>query len=139
MNDLPPTEYVVHYRIKYCDTDQMGIYYHARALEWFEFGRNEALRTMGKPYCEWEAAGLHLPLVEAHLDCVGRAVYDDLLRIVTTVSLLSRTRIRCDCRVEHAQSGEPVCRGWTVHVLTNHDGRPIRPPHWVKQLLGKPE
>ena len=132
---LPQPEYVVHYRIKYCDTDQMGIYYHARALEWFEFGRNEALRKMEKPYRDWEADGLHLPLVEAHLNCVGRAGYDDLLKITTTVSLLSKTRIRCDCRVEHEESGEPVCNGWTVHVLTNAEGRPIRPPHWVKQLL----
>lgn len=134
---LSQPSFVVHYRIKYCDTDQMGVYYHARALEWFEFGRGETLRAMGKPYREWETDGLYLPLVEAHLNFVGRAGYDDLLKITTTFSIFSRTRIRCECRVEHEDSGELVCTGWTIHVLTNAEGRPVRAPHWVKELLEK--
>ncbi|MBN1911207.1 MAG: acyl-CoA thioesterase [Pirellulales bacterium] len=124
------------FRVRYSDTDQMGTYYNARALEWFEAGRNELLRDLGRPYREWEAEGLRLPVYEAHIRFLGTAEYDDELRMITTLSMSGRARLRFDNRIEQAASGQPVCEGWTEHAITDTTGRPIRPPAWLVELAG---
>ncbi len=113
----------------------MQTYYNSRALEWFETGRTELLRSMGKPYREMESLGVMLPVREAHVEYQGRAQYDDLLKLTATVSKVSRTQIRVDVKIEQAVGEQPVCSGWTVHVVTNREGRPIRPPQWFTALL----
>ena len=123
------------FRVRYSETDQMQTYYNSRALEWFETGRTELLRSMGKPYREMESLGVMLPVREAHVEYLGRAQYDDLLKLTATVSKVSRTQIRVDVEIEQAEGGDPVCHGWTVHVVTNREGRPIRPPEWFTALL----
>lgn len=123
------------FRVRYSETDQMQTYYNSRALEWFETGRTELLRALGKPYREMESLGLMLPVREAHVEYLGRAQYDDLLKLTATMSKVSRTQVRVDVAIEQADGGEPVCRGWTVHVVTNREGRPIRPPEWFTTLL----
>ena len=125
---------VIRFRVRYCDTDQMRTYYNARALEWFETGRTELLRVLGKPYREWEQEGVFLPVTETHIKFEGRAQYDDELVLTTTLSMVSRARMRCDCRIEQAGTGEPVCAGYTIHAVTDASGKPIRPPTWVADL-----
>ena len=123
------------FRIRYSETDQMQTYYNSRALEWFETGRTELLRSVGKPYREMESLGVMLPVREAHVEYLGRAQYDDLLKLTATLSKVSRTQVRVDVEIEQAEGGQPVCRGWTTHVVTNREGRPIRPPQWFRRLL----
>ncbi len=123
------------FRVRYSETDQMQTYYNSRALEWFETGRTELLRDAGKSYREMESLGVMLPVREAHVEYQGRAQYDDLLKLTATMSKVSRTQIRVDVEIQHAEEGNPVCRGWTVHVVTNREGRPIRPPEWFTKLL----
>ncbi len=126
----------VHYlRVRYSETDQMGTYYNSRALEWFERGRTEACRATGVPYRQWEERGVSLPLVEAHVEFLGTARYDDLLKMTTKVSMHSKARMRFDVVVEHAGDGILVCRGWTIHAIINGAGRPIRPPRWTMDLV----
>jgi acyl-CoA thioester hydrolase len=122
-------------RVRYSETDQAGIYYNSRALEWFECGRSELLRSLGMSYREMQQRGIIMPVTEAHVKYVGRAQYDDQLRVVSTLSMVSKTRFRFDMEIKHAESGKPVCRGWTVHVATDASGRPIRPPPWLLELL----
>jgi acyl-CoA thioester hydrolase len=122
-------------RLRYSETDQMGTYYNSRVLEWFEQGRAELLRARGKPYSEMEKLGVQLPVSEAHVEFVGRAQYDDLLRIKTTVSMAGRARMRFDEQVEDAQTGRPVCRGYTIHAVTDMSGKPIRPPAWLVEAI----
>ncbi len=124
-----------YFRLPYSDTDQMGTYYNSRPLEWFEQGRTELLRALGKPYREMEPLGVRLPVVEAHVEYLGRASYDDLLKMTCMLVPAGKARIRVDVEVEHAESGQPVCRGYTVHAITDLDGKPIRPPEWLKELL----
>jgi acyl-CoA thioester hydrolase len=132
MSDL---SHVVRFRVRYSDTDQMMTYYNARALEWFEVGRNELIRSLGKPYRLWESEGLRLPVREAHIEFDGPAQYDDLLRLTTTVSMPSRARVRFDSQVVQDETGEPVCSGWTVHAVIDTQGRPVRPPPWLTELF----
>ena len=128
-------QHVHEIRVRYAETDQMGTYYNSRVLEWFECGRSEACRTTGKPYRQWEADGVMLPLTEAHVEYLGPARYDDLLRMTTTVTMAGRARIRFDVEIHQAGTQRPVCRGYTIHAVTNPSGKPIRPPDWVRRLI----
>lgn len=128
----------IQFRVRYSETDQMGTYYNSRALEWFEMGRTELLRAVGRPYRQIESEGYLLPVREAHVEYLGRAQYDDLLTLTATMSKVGRTQVRVDVEINQAESGEPVCRGWTVHVLTNRQGRPARPPAWFARVMESP-
>ena len=132
---MPPSQNITHFRVRYSETDQMRTYYNSRALEWFEQGRTEHLRAMGKPYTEMEKLGVMLPVREAHVEFLGKAEYDDLLKMTTTLVRSGKARIRCDVEIERADSGASVCRGWTVHAIANTQGKAIRPPAWLVELL----
>jgi acyl-CoA thioester hydrolase len=126
------------FRVRYSEIDALGTYYNSRALEWFERGRTELCRATGTPYTEWERRGVMLPVTEAHVEFVGKAIYDDLLKMTTTAVMTGRARIRFDVSIEQADSGRAVCRGYTIHAITDGTGKPIRPPQWVVDLLKKP-
>ena len=130
-----PNQHVHYLRVRYSETDQMGTYYSSRVLEWFECGRTELCRTTGKPYRQWEQLGVMLPVTEAFVEYQGKAQYDDRLKMVTTVSMAGRVQMRFDVQVENADTGEPVCRGHTIHAITDVSGKPIRPPRWLSELI----
>lgn len=132
-----PVDY--RFRVRYSETDQMGTFYNARALEWFECGRTELLRSIGTPYAQMEEQGVLLPLVEAHVEFLGRARYDDELVTTTTAEMIGRARLRFDLSIEHAGQGRgrgrSVARGWTIHAITDRAGKPTRPPDWLLAAL----
>jgi acyl-CoA thioester hydrolase len=129
---------VLQLRVRYSETDQMGTFYNSRALEWFECGRTELMRRrLGMSYAELEARAVFLPLVEAHLEFLGGARYDDLLAIASTVEVSGRAKLRFEVQVNHRDSGKPVVRGYTVHAFTDRQGKPIRPPAWFMEMLAK--
>jgi acyl-CoA thioester hydrolase len=114
----------------------MGTFYNSRALEWFECARSELMRRqMGMSYAEMEAQGYFLPLVEAHLEFLGGARYDDLLRIVTEVEVRGRARLHFEVVIHHVSGSKPVVRGYTTHAFVGSSGRPVRPPEWFLQKL----
>ena len=128
---------ITRLRIRYSETDQMGTFYNSRVLEWFECGRTDWLRAAGTPYADMEARGVMLPLVEAHVHYLGRARYDDPLEIRTTAAMVGKARLRFDIEISHADGGDPVAKGYTVHALTNPSGKPVRPPEWLAQALDR--
>jgi acyl-CoA thioester hydrolase len=129
---------VLQLRVRYSETDQMGTFYNSRALEWFECGRTELIRRrLGMSYAELEAQGVFLPLVEAHLEFLGGARYDDLLEIASTVDVSGRAKLRFEVHIHHYDHGKPVVRGYTVHAFTDRQGKPIRPPAWFMEMLAK--
>ncbi|MBN2293510.1 MAG: acyl-CoA thioesterase [Pirellulales bacterium] len=132
---MSPPQSTVYFRVLYADTDQMQTYYNARVLEWFERGRNELLRELGKAYRLWEESGIMLPVREVWVRFEGRAEYDDRLKLDTSVSMPSKAQIRFDCRIEQADSGQAVCHGHTVHAIVSEMGRPVRPPGWLVELI----
>ncbi len=123
------------FRIRYAETDQMGTFYNARALEWFEVGRSELARSIGLPYTEWERRGAFLPLTEAYVKYSGRARYDDLLQMRVEAKMMGRVRLRFDYEIWHAEDDRPVASGYTVHPIVNHEGRPMRVPEWIQEAL----
>lgn len=129
--------HVYQFRVRYSETDQMQTFYNSRALEWFEVGRTELSRAMGVSYAEWEHRGIQLPLIEAHVYFTGRAKYDDLLEMTTSIHREGRARIRFENRIVKADGSGNVTHGHTVHAMLGTDGRPVRAPDWVLELLNQ--
>ena len=125
------------FRVRYSETDQLGTFYNSRVLEWFELGRSEAMRAwgMGGGYVEMERRGVFLPVIEAHVVYRGRARYDDLLVISTVVERAGKASLRFACEIMHAETQAAVATGWTMHAITDGEGRPIRCPPWLSEIL----
>jgi len=130
-----PFPHVLRLRVRYSETDQLGTFYNSRALEWFECGRTELLRALGTAYADLETRGVCLPLVEAHLNYLGRARYDDLLEIKSVLAPAGKASFRFDAYVVQALGGAPVVSGHTLHAITNAAGKPMRCPAWLAQVL----
>src|SRR5690625_1547853 len=84
---------VVRLRVRYSETDQMGITYHGRYMDWFVIGRTELLRTVGLPYARLEKSGLLLPVLEMNCQYLGATRYDDIVQLETTLTEVGRTRM----------------------------------------------
>jgi acyl-CoA thioester hydrolase len=125
------------FRVRYAETDQMGTFYNARALEWFEVARSELSRSIGVPYTEWEKRGVYLPLVEAHANYKSTARYDDLLEMKVWTVEAGRVKLRFEYEVRHAEGERRmVVTGYTVHPLVDKQMHPMRIPDWVRQCMG---
>jgi acyl-CoA thioester hydrolase len=122
-------------RVRYADTDQMGVVYYANYLVWFEIGRTEWLRDAGWNYREMEETGVTLPVIEAHCEYRQPARYDDEIEIRTTATLVTPVRLRFDYQAVRAAGGTLVAEGHTVHAALGTNGRPCRLPPKVRELL----
>jgi acyl-CoA thioester hydrolase len=120
-------------RVRYAETDQMGVVYHANYLVWLEIGRTDLLRDLGWSYREMEEAGYALPVIEAHCEYHRPARYDDELEIETTGMLLTPIRLAFDYVV--SRNRERIVTGRTVHASLNLQGRPVRLPERVRILF----
>lgn len=127
-----------HVRVRYAETDQMGVVYHANYFVWFEIGRTDWLRRTGGTYRDMEAAGVSLPVIEAHCEYRRPARYDDEVEIRTRATLLTGVRVRFDYEVLRNGEDEVAVIGYTVHAATDRTGRPCRLPDAVRELLAIP-
>ena len=122
-------------RVRYAETDKMGIVYYANYLVWFEVGRTDLLRDHGWSYREMEIDGLSLPVVEAACAYRRPALYDDELEVRTTGVLLSPVRLRFDYRVVRPADAVTVAEGHTVHASLDRSGRPARLPERARRVF----
>jgi acyl-CoA thioester hydrolase len=122
-------------RVRYGETDQMGVVYYANYLAWFEVGRTEWLRSLGWTYREMEAHGSRLPVIEAHCEYRLSARYDDEIEIRTRGELLSPVRVRFSYDVVRLADDALVAQGHTMHAATDAGGRPAKLPERVRQLF----
>jgi len=130
-----PFVYACRIRVRYAETDQMGVVWHGNYLQYFEEARTEALRASGWSYRSLEESGVMLPLVEVHLDYLRPARYDDLLTVRVTVAAPPTARMRFDYAIDHA-SGERLVTGHTVLGFVDAvTRRPCRPPARFRALF----
>jgi acyl-CoA thioester hydrolase len=122
-------------RVRYAETDKMGIVYYANYLVWFEVARTDWLRETGWTYRAIEQDGFGLPVIEAHCDYKTSARYDDEVRIQTGARLLSPVRLAFDYTVTRAADDVLVANGYTVHASVDASGRPVRLPSRVRDLF----
>jgi acyl-CoA thioester hydrolase len=124
-----------HIRVRYAETDRMGVVYYANYLVWFEVGRTEWLRESGWSYREMEIDGVALPVIEAHCEYRQPARYDEEITIVTRATLSTPIRIRFDYDVVRAHDQALTAVGHTIHAPVDRSGRPCRLPDRVRSLL----
>lgn len=124
---LPEIVHTTTLRVRYADTDQMGIVYYATYLVYFEVGRTELLRACGIPYSELEAHGYILPVLEAQVRYYAPARYDDCLRIQTRYRPRYTARLHLEYDIR--RDSEQIASGYTLHAFMEaHRWRPVRPP-----------
>ena len=122
-------------RVRYAETDKMGIAYYANYFVWFEVGRCDLLRTVGSTYKKMEEDGLQLPVIEAQCTFRQPARYDDELEIATRGAALSPVRVEFSYRVVRRADGVLAAEGRTVHAALDARGRPQRLPDTVLRVL----
>jgi acyl-CoA thioester hydrolase len=123
-------------RVRYAETDKMGIVYYANYLVWFEIGRTDWLRDTGWTYRAMEEEdGIQLPVIEAHCEYRQGARYDDEVEIRTRAQKLSPVRIQFDYEAVRRADAAVLATGYTVHATIDRQGRPTRMPDRVKDLL----
>jgi len=121
-------------RIRYADTDQMGVVHHAKYLEYFEIGRTEYMRRRGLSYAEVERRGIFLALVEGHIRWRRAGRYDGEISIRTWMEELSGAKVKFRYEVLD-ERGDTLADGWTVLGSVNGDGRAVRIPAWLRESL----
>ncbi len=123
------------YRVIYGDTDNMGVAYYANYLRWFEIGRTELLRHWGLPYSQIESQGILLPVAEAQCRYLAPAKYDDLLWIEARLDTDIKGGLKMDYRIQSHDQQTLHATGYTRHAFLNTDGRVVRPPNFIRQLI----
>ena len=129
---LPQT---INVRVRYAETDKMGVVYYANYLVWFEVGRSELLRAIGSSYRDLESTGIMLPVIEAHCEYRSPARYDDELQVKTSGALLSPARVEFQYEVSRLADGMVNAVGRTVHAAVDSGGKPCRLPDHIRELL----
>lgn len=126
-------EFIYKHRVRYADTDKMGVVYHGRYFEWFEAARTEMLRNAGMSYDQIEKTGVLLPVIEANCKYFVPVVYDEIVDVKTTLKSFSRAKIWLAYEVFVMKEEIPRAEGYTVHCFINKEGRPVRAtPEMVK-------
>ena len=126
-------ESVITQRVRYGETDKMGVVYYGNYLVWFEVGRTHHFRTRGVTYAEIEAAGLFLPVSEVSCKILQPARYDDEVQIRTSLAEIRSRALTLAYRIE--SGGNLLAEGKTVHVCVNGEQKVTKIPDWIRAKL----
>jgi acyl-CoA thioester hydrolase len=133
---MPPPSCTVELRVRYAETDQMGVVYHANYLVWCEIGRTELIRTFGVSYADLErTAGVGLAVAEASVRYHASARYDDPIRVTTSLAEVRSRTITFDYLITNAASDTRLVTARTTLVGVDRDGRPVRLPPELRATL----
>jgi acyl-CoA thioester hydrolase len=123
-------------RVRYAETDQMGVVYHSNHLIWFEIGRVELMRSMGISYKQMESEdGCYIFVAEAHCRYLAPARYDEVLRIRSWIAEAGSRIIKFAYEIARAEDGQLLASGFTKHVVCGKDGRPKALPAKYRSVL----
>lgn len=110
-------------RVRYEETDQMGVAYYGNYLVWFEVGRAELMRSIGLPYLEFEKSKLYLPVLKAYCEYKHAVRYDDQITVITRLNHLQNVRL--NFQYEIRLNKKLMARGYTEHAFINERGKPV--------------
>ena len=127
----------VEMRVRYAETDQMGVVYHANYLVWCEIGRTEYLRDRGADYAALERAGTLLAVAEANLRYHASARYGEVVRVTTTLRDVRSRMISFDYLVTNAETSARLATATTTLVSIDRAGRPTKLPDATRELLAR--
>jgi acyl-CoA thioester hydrolase len=122
-------------RVRYAETDQMGVVYHSNYLIWCEIGRTDYIRALGTPYAELERNGVALAVSEASLRCHAPARYDDIVRVETLLTEVRSRTVTFDYVIVHAGTGARLATARTILVSLDREGKVSALPGDVRAFL----
>lgn len=120
------TEHISEVRVRYAETDAMGVAYHSNYLIWFEVGRTGWLREMGYPYSKLEQDGIILPLTECGCKFKSPARYDDELLIKAGCIEMKGASLVIGYEIINKATGTVLATGWTKHAIADRNMKPVR-------------
>ncbi len=130
-------EHFSEVRVRYSETDQMGVVYHGNYLPYFEIGRVEWLRSQGISYKSMEERGVALPIVNLSLNYKKSARYDDILTIKTAFKSQSSVKIEFDCEIRNEQNELLTTASFLLVFVDMKTGRATAAPEYIKEILKK--
>ena len=122
-------------RVRYGETDQMGVAYHAHYLVWCEMARTEHMRRLGVRYRDLEAGGIKLAVSEARLRYVSSARYDDEIRVTAWLADVGSRRVLFRYKVERPEDGALLCTAETALISLDRKSRPTRIPAAALEIM----
>ena len=125
----------VEFRVRYAETDQMGVAYHANYLVWCEMGRTDFIREHVRSYAELEREGVKLAVSEATIRFHAGARYDDVVRVETTLADVRSRALVFDYLITRLPDGERLASARTSLVSIGPDRRPVAMPAALRERL----
>ena len=122
-------------RVRYAETDQMGVVYHSHYLIWCEIGRTEAIRQRGVTYAELEKRGVRLAVSDLSIRYHAPARYDNLVRVDTRLAESRSRTVTFEYSIANVDTGQRLVTARTVLVSLDAAGRAIALPADVRRLL----
>jgi acyl-CoA thioester hydrolase len=130
-------DYEFSVRVRYAETDQMGVVYHGNYAQYFEMGRVEWLRNLGISYKWMEENGVMLPVVSLQMNYKKPARYDDLLRVKTILKSQTSVKIEFDYEI-YNEENNLLTTGYSMLVFVDmKTGRPMVPPSYVTEKISQ--
>jgi acyl-CoA thioester hydrolase len=125
------------FRVRYSETDQMGVVYYANYLVWMELGRAEYCRAVGIRYRDMEVDdGVLLAVVEAHCRYLRPARYDQEIAVKTWITKANARMVEFQYEIRDAESGRPLASGETKHMFLGAGMRPVKLPKKYLPFFG---
>ncbi len=121
-------EHTTTVRVRYAETDQMGVVYHANYVIWMEVGRVEAMRAAGLNYADMEREGVRVAVVGVEVEYRAPARYDDVVEVTARVVEVLSRKMRIEYEMRRASDGQLLATGATRHLFVSHELRPVRCP-----------
>ncbi|MFV5696058.1 acyl-CoA thioesterase [Flavobacterium sp. LB3P122] len=132
-------DHQIQVRVRYSETDQMGVVYHGNYIPYFEIGRVEWLRDKGISYKNMEESGIGLPIVSMNINYKKSARYDELLTVHTTFKSQSSVKIEFDCAIYNESEELLTTAQFILVFVALKTGRPTAPPDYILDLLKRIE
>jgi len=128
-------DHQIKVRVRYSETDQMGVVYHGNYIPYFEIGRVEWLRNKGISYKSMEESGIALPIVNMNINYKKSAVYDELLTVHTVFKSQTSVKIEFDCAIYNEAKELLTTAQFMLVFVSLKTGRPTAPPDYILELL----
>jgi acyl-CoA thioester hydrolase len=125
------------FRVRYAETDQMGVVYYANYLVWMELGRAELCRSIGMRYKDMEENdGILLAVVDAHCRYVHPARYDQEIAVETSIGAANRRMVEFRYEIREAGRNLSLASGETKHIFLGRDMKPVKLPEKYYRFFG---
>ncbi len=126
--------HTIQIRVRYGETDQMGVAHHGAYVNWLESGRVALCRELGVPYSEVEKAGFNMAVADMQIRYKKPALFDQVLNVETRAAKVKGRFLQFDYRVTN-ESGEAVVEASTRHVVVNHELKQASLPESILEKL----